>query len=261
MSIPTWEQFSALFENPNSGKVRRAEASLFARYPTELKGYRADEDYLTTFRTVFEILQEGRWGIFSLLETLVERLGSHVLQVQFEDDDESATVRFEGREARFYCTGLHHYETFEADMATLQNLMKDSYVFRVFYEGGIDDAWEFLVVPADMWARAEKRYGSARLSACLKSFDEPMWVDESYDATLRWRAPRGRFFAARLGTPVLLAACIGAAIPALNLYNSLTRTKADSPPTCESLNKVYGKLKAEQAKALVEDMRRRGACR
>lgn len=260
MSIPTWEQFSALFENPNSGKVRRAKASLFARYPTELKGYRTDEDYLTTFRTVFEILQEGRWGIFSLLETLVERLSSHVLQVQFEDDDESATVRFEGREARFYCTGLH-YETFEADMATLQNLMQDSYVFRVFYEGGIGDAWEFLVVPADMWARAEKRYGSARLSACLKSFDDPMWVDESYDATLRWRAPRGRFFATRLGMPVLLAACIGAAIPALNLYNSLTRTKANSPPTCESLNKVYGKLKAEQAKALVEDMRRRGACR
>ncbi len=260
MSIPTWEQFSALFEHPNSSKVRKAQASLLARYQTELDGYGTDDDYLTTFRIVFEILQEGRWGIFSLLETLVERLGPHVLQVQFDDDDERATVRFEGREARFYCPGFHH-ETFEADMTTLQNLMKDSYVFRVFYEEGIGDAWEFLVVPTEMWARAEKRYGPARLSVCLKSFDGPMWFDEPYDATLRWRAPRGRFVTPRWGIPVLLAACIGAAIPALNLCNALTKAKANSTPTCESLNKVYRKLKAEQANALVEDMRRRGVCR
>jgi len=240
--------------------VSEARASLMASYPAELSEYGAQTDYMELFRLVFELVIDGRQGMSSLLECLDERLAPGELQVAFDDDFERATVHFAGRSCHFHWPGFHH-ETFDADMATLEALMEGSYVFRVFFDGGVGDAWEFLVVPASLWARAEKRYGATRLSVCLKSYGSPLPLDEPFDETLRWRAPRDGARVARLGLPVLLVACAGAAIPLLNLYNSQARAKANSPISCEHIKKkVFGKLKPEQANALIEDMRRRAQC-
>lgn len=260
MNMPTWEQFSSVFENPRRSKVRKVQAALIASHPETLDGHGPDDDYLSLFGYVFGVPLDWKEGIFVLLERLAEYLGSDVLQIEFDDDYELAIVRFGGRECQFDCADSNS-ETFDADVDRLQSLMKEVYVFKLFYEGGIDDMLLFLVIPTSMWAQAQKRYGNARISACFISYNSPISIGTPYDATLRWKAPRGRIPASRVGIPVLLAACIGAAIPLINIYNAHDRAKANAIPTCESLKKVVGRLKKPQADALIADFRRTNSCR
>lgn len=259
MKAPSWEQFDALFEHPRSAKVRAAQAALLANYPEELSGYGVNDDYLSVFQAVFEILLEGQEGIFSLLESLVERMGPEILQVEFDDDYETAVVRFDGREVVFHCPGLH-YETFSADMQTLQDFMKDHYVFRVFYEGGIGDTWQLLMVPAGTWLKAEQQYGAARLSSCLIAFGSEVEPGEPFDPERRWRAPRRRFDFSRLRIPLALTFFIAVAAVLLNGYIDLSVAKAPAVPACERMGKVFGQLPAQQAHAMHEDMRSKGLC-
>ncbi|MBV6286679.1 hypothetical protein [Pseudomonas aegrilactucae] len=259
MSSPSWEQLCALFEHPRSARVRTAHAELLASYPSELSGYGVDDDYLSVFQAVFQLLVEGREGIFSLLESLVERLGPDILQVEFDDDYETAIVRFDGREVVFHCPGLH-YETFSTDMQTLQDLMAGRYVFRVFYDGGVGDAWPLLMVPASLWLKAEQRYGDARLSSCLIAFGSEVALDQPFDPERRWRAPRRRFDLSRLRIPLALTFFIAVVAVLVNGYIDLSVAKAPSVPACERMGNAFAQLPAAQAQAMAEDMRRRGLC-
>lgn len=260
MSTPSWEQLCALFENPRSARVRTVQAALLAKHPAELSGYGVDDDYLSVFQAVFQLPVEGREGIFSLLESLVERLGSEILEVEFDDDYETAVVRFEGREVVFHCPGLHH-ETFSTDMQTLQSLMEGRYVFRVFHEGGIGDTWQLLMVPASLWLRAEQQYGPARLSSCLIASDSTIALDEPFDPERRWRAPGRRFDLSRLRIPLALMFFIAVVAVLLNGYISLSRAKAPSVAACASMGKAFGQLPVQQAQTMEEDLRIRGLCK
>lgn len=259
MSTPSWEQLCALFENPRSARVRTVQAALLAKHPAELSGYGIDDDYLSVFQAVFQLLVEGREGIFSLLESLVERLGPDILKVEFDDDYETAVVRFEGREVVFHCPGLHH-ETFSTDMQTLQNLMEGRYVFRVFHEGCIGDTWQLLLVPASLWLRAQQRYGGDRLSSCLIAFGSEVALDEPFGPERRWRAPRRRLDVSRLRIPLALTFFIAVVAVLVNGYIDLSETKAPSVPACERMGKAFGQLPAQQAQAMAENMRSKGLC-
>ena len=258
MNMPSWEEFSALFENPNSHKVRIAQASLMAHHSAELSSY-AQEDYLSLFRSAFKIMHEGAEGIFSLLENLAEHLDPKVFEVEFDDDYEWASVRFEGSRCQFHCPGIHN-ESFDADLAKLQNLMKDRYVLRLFFEGGIDDELAFLIVPASLWAKAQKHYGSARISANLIPYASQVSLEKPYDATLRWQAPRPK--AERLGVGLLLVAVIAVVMAAVlfSIYSPHPPTNAGTVPTCEKMKHAFGKLSPPQAEAMIEDMRQKNRC-
>lgn len=261
MRLPTWDQFSGLFEHPGSDAVRKARASLKADYPEELDGYGDEHDYLDLFRHVFEIVIDWRQGMSSLLECLEEWLPPGEIQVEADDDDEHATVHFAGRTCEFHWPGFHH-ETFGEDLTALEALLRDAYVLRVFYEGGVSDSREFLVVPANLWTRAEKHHGLARMSVILKSHESVLPLDEPFDGSLRYQAPAlASSPPRRLGLLVFLGVCAASSIPLMNIYNSYNRVKANQPISCERMKiNVLGKLKPEQADMLIENMRERSQC-
>ncbi len=260
MSIPTRQQFSALFENPASSAVQRAKTTLFIAYPAEMGGYDRQSDYLVLFRLAFEIILDHQEGIFSLLEQLTERLPPEQFQIDFDEGYETATVNFAGRSSRFHDASLDD-ESFDAELAQLQQLTADQYVFRLFFDGGISDALSFLVVPADTWAHAEAQYGSARLSACFKDYGDTVALDIPYDATLRWRVPQRKSERTIRKFPLLLITGIGIIVFLYYAYSFYTRDKAIASMSCESQRKTYGKLPPEQANVLLEEMRKRAICK
>ncbi|HGM5492130.1 TPA: hypothetical protein ACKP1B_003810 [Serratia fonticola] len=187
MNRPTWEELSSLFEDPKQTNVRRVQASLIARHPDILRGYGPEDDYLDVFSCVFDIALDWTEGMGVLLEYLAEYLGPDVLAVEFDDDDEVATVHFAGNEHRFNCSEMGS-DMFDDELERLQTLMSSHYVFRLFFLGGIADTLSFLVLPTSLWEQAEQVYGTQRTSACLIPYGGLVSL-EDYDATRRWRAP------------------------------------------------------------------------
>lgn len=255
MNRPTWEEFSSLFENPKQTKVRKVQATLIARHPSILSGYGPEDDYLDVFSRVFDIALDWKEGMGVFLEYLAEYLGPDVLAVEFDDDYEVATVRFAGRDHLFNCSELGS-EMFDADLERLQTLMRSRYVFRLFFQGAIDDTLRFLVIPASLWERAEKDYGMQRTSACLIPYGSLVSLN-GYDATRRWNGPYSKLKLFQFAIPVLIV--LGAGV--VSFYNPPSANRASELPTCESMQKVFGKLSKSQSEALIDDMRRKNTCK
>lgn len=255
MTMPTWEELSSLFENPKQAKVRKVQASLIARHSNILSGYGPEDDYLDVFSNVFAIALDWKEGMGALLEYLAEYLGPDVLAVEIDDDYEVATVHFAGRVHRFNCSELGS-EMFDVDLERLQTLMRSRYVFRLFFQGGIDDTLRFLVISANLWERAEKGYGMQRTSACLVPYGSLVSL-EGYDATRRWKVPYSKVRLAQFAIPALMI--IGAGI--VTFYNAPSANEPSAIPTCEAMKKVFGNLQKPQVEALLADMRQKNTCK
>lgn len=255
MAMPTWEELSSLFEKPKRTTVRKVQASLIAAHPSILSGYGPEDDYLDVFSNVFEIALDWQEGMGVFLEYLAEYLGPEVLAVEIDDGYEVATVHFAGRAHLFNCSELGS-EMFDADLERLQTLMRSRYVLRLFFQGGIDDTLRFLVVPANLWERAEKEYGTQQTSACLIPYGGLVSL-EGYDATRRWKVPYSKVKLFQFAVPVLMI--IGAGL--VSFYYSPLADKPSAIPTCEEMQRVFGNLQKPQVEALIADMRRQNTCK
>lgn len=255
MIMPTWEEFSSLFEDPKQTKVRKVQASLIVHHSNILSGYGPEDDYLDVFSSVFEIALDWTEGMGVFLEYLAEYLGPDVLAVEIDDDYEIAMVQFAGRTHLFNCSELGS-EMFDADLERLQTLMRNRYVFRLFFQGGIDDTLRFLVVTASLWKQAEKDYGMQRTSACLIPYGSLVSL-EGYDATRRWKLPYSKIRLAQFAIPVLMI--IGAGI--VSFHHSSSTNEPSAIPTCEEMKRVFGNLQKPQVEALLADMRQKNTCK
>lgn len=255
MNMPTWEELSSLFENPKQAKVRKVQATLIALHPDILSDYGPEDDYLDVFSHVFAIALDWKEGMGVFLEYLEEYLGSDIFAVEFDDDYEVATVYFAGREHLFNCSELGG-EEFDADLERLQTLMRSRYVFRLYFQGGIDDTLRFLVIPANLWGRAEKAYGKQRTSACLISYGSLVSL-EGYDVTRRWKVPYSKVKLLQFAIPALVV--LGTGI--VSFYNPPSAPEPSAVPTCESMKRVFSKLQKPQAEVLLDDMKRQNACK
>ncbi|PHI30602.1 hypothetical protein [Budvicia aquatica] len=167
MSMPSKEQFFSLFDNPQSESVRKIQSELSERRSDLVY----EKDYFRVFCEVFCLNMDWKESILDFLECLSEHLGTDILQVTIDDDNESAEVHYRSNYSIFTSPELDDFddtaETFVADIAKLQAMLEQDYIILMVnaHKYGVSDTLQFLIIPAELWQQAESHYGTQHVSA------------------------------------------------------------------------------------------------
>ncbi|AYH35013.1 hypothetical protein C5E17_02545 [Pectobacterium parmentieri] len=251
MLTPTWEQFSAVFAasgDKQAQAVRKALLQQYGECDNDPAASSAD-NYVDAIIANDGYLLDYKEGTFSIIEWLEEKLGD-TFTADFDDDYETVKVRFGDR----VLVLSHHSmgtDGFEQDLAKLERLMKDRYLFlyRRPEAGVVNDTEEWLLVPTEHWLRAIQRYGQAQVSTYFRhgANKESQW-----DARYHFKT---RIFLWLL-LPVIVV---------FSLYVVWGTLKGDTPPPpqpkgCENVDRAYSDQSEQVAAIMKYQMRKKLGC-
>lgn len=168
MNIPTWEEFSKLFEKLTPEQDLAAAQALMQSHPKAAEAVDPDEGYAEVFYHAFVILFEDL-GIDLLLERCAEVLGQ---ELSVQKGQHATTITYKGQTHHFdYTVPDDAQEHFEKELARFQQILSGDYQLKLFPV--MTSSLSFILIPNEIWNRAITHYGEKTITSYFLNYDDP----------------------------------------------------------------------------------------